>query len=43
MRITSVGAELFHADRYDQVNCHFSQLCKHAIVLRGGRKKSIPA
>jgi len=30
MKICSVRAELFHADRHDKDNSHFSQLCKRA-------------
>jgi hypothetical protein len=30
MKIRSVGAELFHADRHDEANSRFSQFCKWA-------------
>ena len=30
MKIRPVGAELFHADRHDKPNSHFSQFCEPA-------------
>ena len=30
MKIRAMGAELFHADRHDEVNSHFSQLSERA-------------
>ena len=30
MKILPVGAELFHADRYDKANSCFSQFCQSA-------------
>jgi hypothetical protein len=29
MKISPVGAELFHADRHDEASSRFSQLCEH--------------
>jgi len=28
MKIRPVGAELFHTDRHDEANSHFSQFCE---------------
>jgi hypothetical protein len=30
MKIRRVGAKVFHADRHDEANSRFSQLCEHA-------------
>jgi hypothetical protein len=30
IKISSMGAELFHADGHDEANSGFSQFCEHA-------------